>query len=419
MKFRGPSTTQFGSADPLIVVVPASSFTRLPELLLYSVAPLATLVTAPLLARGLGPVARGQYGVATVIGMFAITLGAWGQAEIYLGEAGAGRFSVLQQSRITWVCGSIFGLLTATALIALSIPLSTSVLTAIWVPLLAQANVWRSVCVAFGHLKQPALYNALGSVIRVGALMALAWTTILNVDTAVTATQAALAISALVTMWLVVRRVPTHYDMELVPIPLLLRGGGSIITFSVLNAITLRSDVVILALFVTPHDVGLYAAPASLTTAALALSAGFKSRLQAAAFSTHAGTSVAREVLPLLVLSIVGAVALWFTAPQLVQVFFGRDYSDSVVLLRLLGIATVPLLMLDLAQGLLIVLARRKQLVTLGALGASSVVIALVIFCPGLGATGAAVACIVGYGIAAAIAWLALVRDLVVSRRAA
>jgi O-antigen/teichoic acid export membrane protein len=415
MTCRASRIARSRSDDSAIMGGPPSSYNRIPELLLYSTAPLATLVTAPLLARGLGPVERGQYGVAMAIGTFALTLGAWGQAEIYLGEARAGRPSVLQQSRITWVGGGIFGLLTAMALIALGIPIITSVLTAVWVPLLAQTNVWRSVCVAFGHLKQPALFIALGSMVRVAALLTLAGIAALNVDTAVTVTQAALATSALFTMWLVVRRVPKRFDTDLVPIPLLLRGGGSIIAFSVLNAITLRSDLVILALFTTQHDVGLYAAPASLTTAALALSAGFKSRLQAAAFSSHSGTSIAKEVVPLLALSIVGAIALWFMAPLLVHLFFGSEYVGSIPLLRLLGFATVPLLMLDLAQGLLIVRGRRKQLVTTGAVGAGSVVIALIIFCPGLGATGAAVACIVGYGLAAIIAWLVLVRDLVPS----
>ncbi len=259
MRFRRRKAARIEVAGDLGDALPrtSSTFGRVPELVLYSISPLATLITAPLLAHGLGPVGRGQYGVATAVGMFALTLGAWGQAETYLGEARAGRLSVKQQSRITWVGGTIVGVLTAIALIGLGIPVLTSVLTAVWVPLLAQANVWRAVCVALGRLKEPALFNAVGPIARVLLLLVLTWLAILNVDTAVTATQAALAVAAVTTMWLVVRRLPKHHDSELVPVRTLLHSGGSIITFSLLNAITLRADLVILQLFASANDVGL------------------------------------------------------------------------------------------------------------------------------------------------------------------
>ncbi len=420
MRFRRRKAARIEVAGDLGDALPrtSSTFGRVPELVLYSISPLATLITAPLLAHGLGPVGRGQYGVATAVGMFALTLGAWGQAETYLGEARAGRLSVKQQSRITWVGGTIVGVLTAIALIGLGIPVLTSVLTAVWVPLLAQANVWRAVCVALGRLKEPALFNAVGPIARVLLLLVLTWLAILNVDTAVTATQAALAVAAVTTMWLVVRKLPKHHDSELVPVRTLLHSGGSIITFSLLNAITLRADLVILQLFASANDVGLYAAPASLTTAALALSAAFKSRIQSAAFSSHSGASVAKEALPVLVLGMIGAGVLWFTAPILVQVFFGDEFVDSIPLLRLLGFATIPLLMLDLAHGVLIVLAKRKELIFVGGVGAAAVLIGLIVLTPSLGATGAAIAGIIGYSVAATVSWGVVIRDMRATRAA-
>jgi hypothetical protein len=74
MTFRASWIAQSRSDEIAIMEDPPSSYHRIPELLLYSIAPLAMLVTAPLLARGLGPVARGQYGVAIAIGTFALTL---------------------------------------------------------------------------------------------------------------------------------------------------------------------------------------------------------------------------------------------------------------------------------------------------------------------------------------------------------
>ena len=55
LRMRPPATrrTARGASD-------ASAFPRPVELALYAAAPLATVVTAPILARSLGPVARGQ-----------------------------------------------------------------------------------------------------------------------------------------------------------------------------------------------------------------------------------------------------------------------------------------------------------------------------------------------------------------------
>lgn len=393
-------------------LIPPRSFGRVFELFLYAVSPLATLITAPLLARELGPTERGQFGVAMAVGTFALTLAAWGQAEMYLSEAQSGRFSTRQQSRITWVGGVIVAVLSTIALIVLGIPPLTAVLTSVWVPLLAQANVWRAVCVALGHLKQPALFNAGGPALRVVALLGLLVVGWLGLNTAVTATQLALAVAAFVTMWWVVRRIPLSVQLDAVSVSSLLRGGGSIITFSLLNAITLRADLVVLQIFATPTEVGLYAAPASLTTAALALSGAFKSRLQAATSSTRSGATVAREAVPVLVLGLAGAVVLVFIAPLLVDVFFGAEYAGSVVLLQLLGFATVPLLMMDLAHGLLVVLGQRQNLIAAGAAGAAAVVLALLALTPPLGAVGAAIACVVGYSVAAVVSWVFVWRNL-------
>ena len=391
---------------------PPDSFSRAIELLLYAASPLATLITAPLLARELGPSERGQFGVALAVGTFALTLAAWGQAEMYLSEARSGRFSVRRQSRITWVGGCVVGVFCIVALILLGIPPLTSILTGVWVPVLAQANVWRAVCVALGRLKQPALFTAGAPLLRVVALVALLLTSSLTLDSAVTATQVAAALAAFVTMWLIVRRIPRSLNPESSSVIPLLRGGGTIIAFSLLNAVTLRSDLVILQIFATSTEVGLYAAPASLTTAALALSGAYKSRLQAATFFTNSRASVAREALPVLALGLLGAGILWFGAPALVNFFFGPEYAGSVPLLRLLGFATVPLLMVDLAHGLLVALGRRHNLIAAGGAGAAAVVLSLLALTPGLGAVGAAIACILGYSVAGVVSWAFVYKNL-------
>ena len=388
------------------------AYPRAGELALYAVSPLATLISAPILARALGPAARGQYGVATVVATFALTLGAWGQAETYLAEARAGRFGYAQQTRIALVGGIVTAIATAGALLMLGLPLLTAVVTALWIPLLNQSNLWRSVSVASGYLRSPALGSGLGPVLRVLALLVLLLTATLTVDTAVAVTQGAMLVAAIGTVAVVARRVHGRSAAPAVPVRDLLRSGGAVITFDVFNAFALRSDLIVLQLFASPHDVGLYAAPAALTTASLALSIGFKSRIQAAVVAARPPSAIAREVLPVLALGTVGAAMLWMLAPWLVAVFFGPAYGGSVVLLRLLGVAAVPLLLFDLAQGVLVVLARRKALIMVGAVSATCIVGALFVLCPLFGAAGAALACVIGYSVAAAFGWTALIRGL-------
>jgi O-antigen/teichoic acid export membrane protein len=384
---------------------PYRQFSHPLELALYSAGPFATLVTAPLLAHLLGPTGRGFFGIATVVSQFALTLGAWGQAETYLSMAREGAFHYRQQARIALVGGITTSILTAVALVALGVPLVASILTAVWIPLLNQTSLWRSVAIADKHLKPPAIAGALAPALRVGALLALAAATKLTLDNAITATQLSLALAALLALAPSVRRVVMQQPTAPISTRSLLGRGGAVIAFDTFNAIALRSDVVILAIFATPHQVGLYAAPASLTTAALALSGSFKTRLQASAVHNASNAPLARQALPLLLLSGAGAGVLWFTAPYIVPLLFGSRFAESVPLMQLLGVAAVPLLMLDLAQGVLVVSARRRTLILVGVVSATTVLATLLVLCPLLGAQGAAIACICGYGTGASVAW--------------
>lgn len=389
-----------------------SAFPRPVELALYAAAPLATLVTAPILARSLGPVARGQYGVAVAVSTFALTIGAWGQAETYLAEARAGRFGYRQQTRIALVGGVLSAVLTVGALVALGLPLVLALVAALFIPVLNQANLWRSVSVAGGLLKPPAIGGAVGPVLRIAALAGLAALLALNAVSALVATQSCLAIAAAATVLVAARRVQAARPGPTLPITRLLRSGGAVITFDVLNAIALRSDLIVLQLVSTAHEVGIYAAPASLTTAALGLSIGFKSRLQSAIVSGGGTRAVARDAVTVLLLGILGAAAVWVLAPWLVPVLFGPGYEGSVLPLRILGLAAVSLLMFDLSQGALVVLAARRALITAGAASAGVVLIALAALSGPFGAVGAAAACVVGYTVAAIVGWSVVVRRL-------
>jgi O-antigen/teichoic acid export membrane protein len=389
-----------------------SAYPRPLELLLYGVAPLATLISAPILARSLGPVGRGEFGVAMSVSTFALTLSAWGQAETYLVEARAGRLGYRQQTLIAFFGGLLVAALSAVALVLLGLPLVTAMITAAWIPFLNQANLWRAVAVSSGRLKPPALSNAIGPIIRIVLLVVLALTSLISVDSSVTATQLANTVGAVITVGLVSRLLLRGYRDDRVPVRRLLQQGSAVITFDVFNALALRSDLIVLQIFASAHQVGLYAAPSSLTGSALALSIGFKSRMQASAVARKPGATIVRESIPVLVLAAAGAILLWFIAPWLVDVFFGAEYAGSIPILRLLGIATVPLLMLDLAQGVLVVLAERRSLILVGACDAAVVVLSLAVLSPIAAGVGAAIACIIGYTVAAVLGWTIVLRSL-------
>ena len=163
---------------------------------------------------------------------------------------------------------------------------------------------------------------------------------------------------------------------------------------------TLRADVIVLQLVAAPTEVGLYAAPASLTTAALALSMAYRPRVQAAAFSTAPLRGILRNCLQVFVLATIGTVALWLATPLIVPILFGSRFQDAVPLMRTLAFAIVPLLMVDLVFAALIVLGRQRDLLVVAAGSAALNVVALCVLCPLWGAHGAAVATVLSYSLA-------------------
>ena len=386
------------------------AFPRAVEVLLYGAAPIATVVTAPVLARALGPVERGQYGLAIAVSTFAMTLGAWGQAETYLSAARDGRFGYRQQSRIALVGGVLAAVAVLAALVALGLPVVLAAIAAVWIPLLNQTNLWRSVAVAGGRLRPPAVAGLLGALLRVVLIGALALLAALDAVSAVIATQVALTIAAALTVLPAARRVQAASRHSASPMRRLLASGGAIIAFDVLNAIALRSDLIVLQLTSTAQQLGVYAAPASLTTAVLGLSIAFKSRMQAAAVRGDGLHAVRRDAVVVLALGVLGAVVLLLIAPGLVELLFGPAYTGSVVPLRILGFAAVGLVMFDLAQGVLVVLAERRALIGVGAVSAGTTLLALLLLAGPFGAVGAASACAIAYGVAAVSAWLAVLR---------
>ena len=386
------------------------AFHRGLELALYSIGPISTLATAPILAHGLGPEGRGQYGVAIAVATLAVTLGSWGQAEIFLSRSRFGTEHYRAHSRISWAGGLAAGSICVLVLLALGLPISVAVVTAVWVPALTQVGLWRAVSIAHGRLKPPALESAIGPFLRLIALLLLVALALLTVNSAVFAVQAGLAIGSLMTVGIASKRTNLRKQKREIGAAQLLASGTGIIAFNLLHAVTLRADVIVLQLVSTPTEVGIYSAPASLTTSALALSAAYKPRVQAAAFSASPLRGILRDCLRVLVIALVGTVGLWIATPVAVRILFGSSFQDAEPIMRTLAFAVPPLLMVDLVFAALIVLGRQRDLLVVAGGSAGLIVITLATLSPHFGAFGAALATVISYALATILGFAVLIR---------
>ncbi|WP_375387403.1 lipopolysaccharide biosynthesis protein [uncultured Amnibacterium sp.] len=362
--------------------MPVPVLKRLLELALYATSPLATLITAPLLARGLEPAARGQFGVIMAVAAFFVTVGAWGQQELIIARAREGDLRYREHRRVALVFGGGAAVATLIVLLVLGLPLAGSIAGAVFVPLLVFTGLWRSLSIAGGRLRGPAFMNLATALIRIAALGTLVAASALDLTTAVVASQASVVLGAVIAVLPYALR---HHgaDGATGPGRSMLALGAAVIAFDVFNAVALRADLVVLQLRTSPEQLGIYAAPASVTTAALALSAPFKARIQILLVRHRPVGEMEKEILLVGIIGSLGAAALVLLAPFLVAVLFGADYAGSVLPLQILAVAVVPLLIFDLAQGILTTLAARRQLIVCGAFSAAATVVAMLVLVGG------------------------------------
>lgn len=377
---------------------PIRAFRRPIELSLYAAAPAATLVTAPLLAQGLGPVQRGQYGLAVAIATLALTVGSWGQADVRLGMATSGGSHYPAHRAIALVGGVVAGVACGGFLLLLGLQPATAAVSALTVPALSTSGLWQAEAIRSGALRPLALSNVAVAALRVLAFLALVASGTMRAPTAVAAFQMSLLVGLLLTVGLAIKnRAPDDGGPR--AWSAMLSAGAGITAFNAANALLQRADLVVLQIRATPLDLGLYAAPASLTTAALALSAAFKPRVQGAIIRGNSSAVVSREFLRMLVLAVVGVTALWFMAPMLVGLLFGPQFAGSMAPLRILALAIVPLLVVDLVYGVFVALGRVRALVGLATIGAVLSTSLLWLLAPTFGAVGAAGAVAVSYAV--------------------
>lgn len=330
-------------------------------------------------------------------------VGNLGQAELTLASfrQSAGPKPAPNVARIAGLLAACVGL---GAMIAVGIEWTLALLAALWIPLLIEVGIWRSIAVGSGDTLRPAVANGVSALGRLLLIPALAIAGLLTVEVAATVLQGSIVVASIVVLAAYVfgqrlgRAGPT---LRTIPA---LRSGASVVLFGAITAITLRGDLLVLQLTSSALEVGVYAAVAALGQSALSVSSYFKSRAQAAVAQSRPA-DLAREYLLLLGLGAIGSLVVWISSGWIVQILLGPEFIGGDAVLRAYVVASVGLMSLDFVHGVLVALGRVRILNAVAATGAVATLGALFLLVPEFGAQGAAVAVACGTWLASAVGW--------------
>ncbi len=381
---------------------------RAADTLLYLSVPVLNLATAPILARSLGPIGRGQYGVALSLSALSLAIGGLGQSDIYISRARENLTSYKSNVKLSFLGNVIASTLTVIYGQIIGLPLAVLIAACAWNPILTLANLWRSTSISSGQHSRAAYAVFLAQLARLVFLVCLAQIQLLTPETAALATQGSIVLGA-VSFLFVTRKKWNLTDTSSLKAEL--QRGLPIVGFNLLLALVMKSDVVILQMRSNATEVGLYTAAVSLTAAGLAISASFKNRIQA----TLARNDLQKfrfEMKIALISSGLVSVGIFMLSNMLVKTILGEAFLKAIPIMQVMGFATGALMMLDVIVGSLIAVGATTRLYLVSAFGAVVTLSGLLIFSGPFGAVGACFATMSGYAVAALFGFFQLTRAL-------
>jgi O-antigen/teichoic acid export membrane protein len=387
------------------------------ELLLMGMPSLLALAAGPILARSLGPEGRGEFALALYAFAAATTLGNFGQAERL--AADLREQSTSREGPRYFVCGSASSIAAVCAYIALrtiKVDPYTSLAVALAVPLSSLGLMWRALAISRGRTLLVAAQSAAPAVLRLAFLAVLFILGHLTVFTAIALTMWASSIGALTLFW-ALNRSPTAGSLIVIPkgsrrsqfradLKTGLVEGLPVVGFSLNSLVIFRADVFMLSAMSTREQVGYYAAAVAVSEASWAVSAAFKNRMQAAAYTSQPLKKIRSELTVMLVLALPFVVVGELVTRQFTVAIFGENFSGAVPAMRILLITAIALMILDCGQGLLVVFGQRRAMFSTTAVGAGITVVALWLLIPRFGAAGAALASLGAYSIVGVASWI-------------
>ena len=309
------------------------------------------VLTSAILARSLGPSGRGELALALAVAALALAVANAGQSERLAAELRSNRDAAVSRRISVILVGSLLvtvGTIFMGPLFGLS--RTHAALACIWIGPLALLYTRRSVLVAEGRPRRLAYERALGSLIRFSVLVSLFFASSVKVNSAILITQGAMLVAGIVVLG--VRRGGSQIaEPDPQRLWTLFLDGLPILMFAMLTAVTLRADVIVLAHVSGIRQVGLYAAAVGITEGALAVSAAFKARMQAALYSDEPWHHIRGYLRLLVLMGVLGAALTAALSEQIVGTILGPDFHDASGVLQIMGVSAAFQMLLDAGQG--------------------------------------------------------------------
>lgn len=297
------------------------------------------LISAPLVARGLGVSARGEYGILIALGpALAIVCGfgvSWA-ARTALSAGDSSATDVLDATRIAALFLMLLGLpVGATVGGALSPEPGVILATALYISACFGAvlrTTYGSVLLFRGSLARLALYAAMPTLVAVGTVVVASAFGRLSLSVAILGTWAGLVSQNLF--------IPRRRRSR--PLNVRFRGlalrGARVWPLQVAEQLYLRSDVLLVFVLCGPHAAGLYAVPAIGTQVTYGLMTAMNAPMYRVASDLDLFRSFLRDNLrSTLALSLTIWPVAWVAAPWAVPVIFGEEFESAAALMPLGG----------------------------------------------------------------------------------
>ncbi|MCT1603729.1 lipopolysaccharide biosynthesis protein [Dermacoccus nishinomiyaensis] len=375
----------------------------------------SAMALAILSARWLGPADRGLVVVSTVLGSLLMLVGSLGtptgaRVLVALDEARHERMSVADVLASTRILLSAH-LFTTTAVGALVFWLVSGqlrwgvlLLFVGYAVLMLAAYIRRELLHGLGKHRAAVNGEILTVVVQLGLTTAAHVAEVLTVETAL------LSLGLGVGAQLLMQRVllGEHREGASNARLRLLRYSFPALGTTVGQAFALRGDRLVLGVIASSAAAGVYGSAASLSEALTLVAAGVG---QVLFRRSSGGTSRARILKPLVAITAltgIGAAALAWLAPWLIEIALGDAYMSAVVPLRVLCVATVPLATYQVAVAALNGSGRLSAAGRVTLTGAVVLTVGCFVLIPAWGMVGAAGASVVAYTFMAAGAFWSL-----------
>ena len=375
---------------------------------------LLNVVTGVLLARSLGPHARGELAAVILWPSVIAGLGSFGVAEALTYYAAAGR----ERAGSLVATGIAVATAQALALAAVGVGVVALVFhdaspdaraaAYAFLPFIPANLLALYLMGVFNGLQRFTLFQALRLGTIVLSAAAIIGLSVADSLTVRTASFAYLAATVVVAVGVVVLAVCSGFGRLRVDLGLarrLLRFGTRSHVGSVSSQLSERLDQLVISIFLAPVSLGLYVIAVTLTSLTTLVGTSVQSvALPAlAGVPQHELPRLARRLLAgTIAVSAAISLALVFALPSLVSLFFGGAFLGAVDVARVLLVAAVVLSANRVLNAILIGAGRPLDAGIGEALGLGVTVVALAALLPAFGIVGAGVASLAAYLTAAA-----------------